>query len=157
MLKTAMRNLCNEACDCPWVLLQPWNLRHVYIVVQWFCVCLCVIGSWQNTVVSRLEHTRAITHMQEKKTKLTFSESLKRELWYFREYIFPPPLSNQAAFCWSTWTNWTPLPNLHGKINLRSHRFLLKWLDFASEHNIKWLNSEHFWMKFSGYQHRQNL
>lgn len=52
MPQTPMRIMYSEACNCPCILLQPWNLRHVYAVVQWFCVCLCLIGCKQNAVVS---------------------------------------------------------------------------------------------------------
>lgn len=37
--------LCNDACDCLCILLQPWSLMQVYILVWCFCVCLCILAA----------------------------------------------------------------------------------------------------------------
>lgn len=76
MPQTPMRIMYSEACNCPCILLQPWNLRHVYAVVQWFCVCLCLIGCKQDAVVS-IAHKCLRIFARKKKTKLKVSNHWK--------------------------------------------------------------------------------
>lgn len=74
---------------------------------------------------------------KKKKLSLHFQNRWRENCDTSENTFFPHPYQTQQLSVDQrgefTWTNWTPLANLHGKINLRSYR-LLKWLDFASEH-----------------------